>query len=145
MGFSNNTIKFYSRSQSFFELSNFYPSSFELDGRWWRTVEHYVQAKKSLDESEQELIRNTHKTTTIKKLVDSMKIRDDWEEVREDIVYKALKAKFTQNKKLKMLLLSTGTCDLMEDSPTDMYWGGRGKNRLGELLKTLRTELENIK
>lgn len=143
MGFKGNTVKFYSRSQSFFELSNFFPSAFYLEGKWWRTVEHYFQAKKVLDEREQEVIRNAYTPAIAKKMGLKVKLRSDWEQVKEDVMYSALKAKFTQNASLNMLLLSTGDCELREDSPSDNYWGGRAgaKNRLGELLVRLREEL----
>ena len=62
-------------------------------------------------------------------------------------MYRALKAKFKQNDKLKeQLLFATGDEELIEDSPYDYYWGiGRnktGKNRLGILLMKLREELK---
>ena len=143
MGFKGNTIKFYSRSQSFFEFSNFFPSSFYLEGKWWKTVEHYFQAKKTHDERDQEYIRNSSSPALAKKMGLKVKLRGDWEQVKEDVMYIALKAKFTQNTSLNMILLSTGSCDLREDSPSDTYWGGRAgaKNRLGELLMKLRDEL----
>jgi predicted NAD-dependent protein-ADP-ribosyltransferase YbiA (DUF1768 family) len=47
----------------------------------------------------------------------------------------ALHAKFSQNEKLKDLLLSTGDAVLIEDSPFDQHWGvgkrGDGVNRFG--------------
>ncbi|CAF1388154.1 unnamed protein product, partial [Didymodactylos carnosus] len=52
---------------------------------------------------------------------------------------------------LKALLLNTGDTILIEDSPTDLYWGIDGKqnesgrNRLGELLMELRNDFRNNK
>ena len=72
-------------------------------------------------------------------------IRKDWQEIEEDVMYKALFHKFTQYKHLMELLLSTGDRRLVEDSPHDSYWGigsdHRGQNRLGELLMRLRNDL----
>jgi ribA/ribD-fused uncharacterized protein len=67
-------------------------------------------------------------------------------------MYNGLKAKFTQNEKIKRLLLSTQDKILIEDTNSDYYWGcGKnktGKNMLGILLMKLREELmpmsENI-
>ena len=72
--------------------------------------------------------------------------RNDWESVKEDVMYKALQAKFSQHEKLRQLLLGTGERELIEHSPHDSYWGdggnGTGKNRLGVLLLKLRKEMK---
>ena len=40
------TIYFYSKTDDYFWLSNFSRHGFELDGKYWLTVEHYFQAAK---------------------------------------------------------------------------------------------------
>jgi len=75
-----------------------------------------------------------------------LKIVSNWEFIKEDVMYVALKAKFTQNKKCYDLLLSTCEKTIIEDSKIDFYWGignGAGKNRLGFLLMKLRNKLQN--
>lgn len=73
------------------------------------------------------------------------KMRPCWEEIKEDIMYEGLKAKFTQRKDLGQLLKSTKEKQLVEASPYDSYWGigrnKRGRNRLGCLLMKLRKDL----
>jgi len=65
--------------------------------------------------------------------------------VKEDVMYRCLIAKFRQNDDARSVLLGTGNAQLIEDSPTDYYWGcgrnGTGQNRLGVLLMRLRGEL----
>ena len=39
-------IRFYEKTDKYYEFSNFFASSFELDGKTWSTVEHYFQAQK---------------------------------------------------------------------------------------------------
>ena len=72
-------------------------------------------------------------------------LRADWEEVKVDVMYKAINAKFTQNEDLKKRLLATKDMELLEDSKWDKFWGinkkDEGKNMLGKLLVKLRTEL----
>ncbi len=72
-------------------------------------------------------------------------LREDWEEVKENIMYKALKAKFTQHEDCKQLLLQTRDTLLIEHTKNGSYWAdggdGKGKNRLGVLLMKLRNEL----
>ena len=71
---------------------------------------------------------------------------DNWEMIKEEVMYYGLKLKFSQNAKLKSLLLNTGSSVIVEDSARDYYWGNgkdkTGKNRLGVLLMYLREELK---
>lgn len=69
-----------------------------------------------------------------------VKIRPDWEEVKDDVMRIGLYAKFTQNPKLKEMLVKTNDSILEEASPYDSYWGTakNGKNMLGKLLMELR-------
>ena len=72
-------------------------------------------------------------------------IREDWEEVKDDVMRKASFAKFSQNKDIKDILISTDNIKLIENSPFDYYWGSgfdnSGLNRLGSLLMELRNIL----
>ena len=79
-----------------------------------------------------------------KRLGRKVGLRPDWEEVKDSVMLHALRAKFDQHPDLATMLLGTGSCKLVEDSPYDPYWGGRppgSKNRLGELLMRVRDEL----
>lgn len=140
-------IEFSSKSPSFNEFSNFHKAKFLLDGKEWPTVEHYFQAQKFSSSPEyQEKIRAAPQPAKAKSLGASKEfpIRNDWDTYRDEVMRKALKAKFDQNPNLKQLLLSTQNRGLVEDT-TDPYWGqGRnkkGKNRLGLLLMELRDSM----
>lgn len=139
-------IYFYTKTGSFFELSNFAPYGFETDGAYWPTVEHYFQAQKFTDRAYQERIRKASTPREARALGQSrsLPIRSNWESVREEVMLYALRLKF-QRPELKTLLLGTGTRPLVEASPFDHYWGagqdGSGKNRLGLLLEQVRGEL----
>ena len=145
---SSDPIYFYSKSADFFELSNFSPHGFALDGAFWPTVEHYFQAQKFPDCPDyQERIRRAHGPKQAKSLGRSRKvpIRPDWEACKESIMARALRAKFTTHRGLRELLVGTGERPLIEQAPSDYYWGcgrtGTGRNRLGELLMALRDQL----
>ncbi|KAJ9463546.1 N-glycosidase YbiA [Diplonema papillatum] len=85
-------------------------------------------------------------------------LRSDWERVKEDVMYAALRAKFTQNKDCYEELMQTRGLTLVEHTANDSYWGDGGdphwtltgaaageclgKNRLGTLLTKLRIEFE---
>jgi ribA/ribD-fused uncharacterized protein len=74
-------------------------------------------------------------------------LRRDWEDVKDDVMREALRAKFTQHENLRSLLLGTGNAEIIEHTSNDAYWGdgadGSGKNMLGKLLMELRAELRN--
>lgn len=75
-----------------------------------------------------------------------VKMRDDFEENKIDIMYKCVYKKFKQNKHLKKILLSTGDRILIENAKYDSFWGigkGNGQNNLGKILMRVRTQLEN--
>ena len=143
---SQETIAFYGEERPYFELSNFYPSPITLDGKEWATTEHYYQAQKTVDPVWQEKVRTAATPGESKELGRASPDYDDdyWLAQRDEVMRRALHAKFTQHDELRALLLATGEKLLVEDSPDDRYWGtvnGDGVNRLGKLLMALRAEL----
>ena len=79
-----------------------------------------------------------------KLLQENVKIRDDWEEIKIDVMKKVLYEKFTQHPNLMNILKNTNNSIIIEDSPRDSYWGigfdKKGKNMLGKLLMELRNK-----
>lgn len=73
-----------------------------------------------------------------------MQVRCDWDSVKIDVMYTALKCKFSTYPRLHSMLLSTVGSVLVEASPHDLFWGGgrdgEGLNYLGRLLMQLRSE-----
>lgn len=73
-------------------------------------------------------------------------LRDDWEQVKDDIMLYAVYQKFSQNSVLKDLLLSTNDLEIVEHTVNDSYWGdggdGSGKNMLGQILMRVRLMLK---
>jgi N-glycosidase YbiA len=144
------TINFYRANDPYGEFSNFADYPVTLKGREWPTSEHYFQAQKFAGTKHEERIRTEAKRpSTVAKMGKdrSLPLRKDWEDVKEEIMLEALRAKFTQHEKLRDLLVSTGDAILVEHTPNDSYWGdggdGSGLNRLGGLLMRLREELRS--
>lgn len=136
-------IYFYSTANKYFEFSNFYESSFILDSKEWRTVEHYFQAQKPLNEEEKERIRKAATPREAKSMGSKVLLRKDWEEVKLDVMEKACMAKFSQNEELKKMLLSTKPKKLFEHTTRDKFWGdggggSKGMNMMGKILMKLR-------
>lgn len=75
-------------------------------------------------------------------------LRDDWEQVKDDIMLYAVYQKFSQNSVLKDLLLSTNDLEIVEHTVNDSYWGdggdGSGKNMLGQILMRVRLMLKYL-
>ena len=136
-------LYFYTKNDPYYEFSNFAPFGFEDEGVYWPTIEHYFQAQKFEDAEYRKRIQNARSAKDAKSLGQSRAepLRGDWEEIKEEVMKKALLGKFS-HAKLKNLLLSTDNRDLIEAAPSDYYWGcgkdGSGRNRLGELLMEVR-------
>ena len=132
-------------------FSNFSAHPITVDGKLYSTSEHYFQSMKfvTTDEEWAEAIRTSPNPTACKKMGGSRShpLRDDWEEVKDDVMRTALKAKAEQNLEFVEELLLTGDQTIIEAAPYDYYWGeGKnktGKNMLGVLLMELREELRN--
>jgi ribA/ribD-fused uncharacterized protein len=141
-------IRFYRQHDPWGEFSNFSAHPVKLDGERWPTTEHYFQAQKFDDPALHKKIREAKDPGDAARLGRRLPgLRSDWEQVKEEVMLCALRAKFTQHPKLTRLLLSTGDAELIEHTSNDSYWAdggdGSGKNRLGVLLMQLRAELRS--
>ena len=141
------TIYFYGRTDEWGEFSNFAHYPFTLDGKSWATSEHYFQAMKFEGTKHADEIRKAKRPNDAARMgrQRSRPLRKDWESVKDDVMRKAVWAKFTQHPELKSRLLSTGDREIVENAPGDYYWGcgadGSGKNMLGRILVETRERL----
>lgn len=139
-------IKFYLRRDPYGEFSNFSRHPITVDGTFYHTSEHYYQSQKFIHNPEymQQIMDEPHPGLS-KDMAWKLSPREDWEQVKDDVMRTALRAKMEQYPHIKQMLLDTEENELIEDSPTDYYWGcgedGSGKNMLGKLLMELRQEL----
>lgn len=143
-----NVINFYLPTNKYGCFSNFSRHHIYLKDKVWKTSEHYFQAQKFDGTEFEEKVRIAPTPKDAANLGRNRKfpLRRDWEEVKDDIMREALRAKFTQHKELKKILLETGDAQLVEHTANDRYWGdggdGSGRNMLGLLLMELREELK---
>ena len=145
-------IYFYTKTNHYFEFSNFSPHGIEVDGQYWPTVEYYhyqaMKFSKEACEVHRDRIRGCATAREARQLgqTRSVPIRPDWDLVRDSVMEQALRLKFSRPQLLERLL-STGQRQLVEASPFDYYWGagadGSGQNRLGRLLMSIRDELRD--
>lgn len=118
-----------------------------IDGIVYPSVEHAYMAHKSDDPKWQLRCQDsTVPPSLIKKESRSVKLRDDWEVIKLDVMKKCLHAKF-KKPTLRAMLLDTGLREIQEGNTWgDKYWGvdldtGEGQNHLGRLLMEVRAEL----
>lgn len=130
-----------------FDGPNYFLSNFfiENDGK---TVEHRFQAAKALDPEQAKRIYDAESAYSAKYFGRSCKLRPDWEQVKNDIMYELVTKKF-EDPYLRTLLLNTGDAYLTEGNTwNDKYWGvdirtGEGENHLGMILMRVRGELRS--
>ena len=127
-------------------FSNFshYPVTIEGFGTF-PTSEAALQAYKAPDDENYVKRQSASRTPAISKTIGSrVKRRSDWEKVREELMYKILKLKFSQYSYLRQVLMATGLSYIIQRTRGDRIWGdggnGRGLNLLGKLLTRLRTQ-----
>lgn len=148
---SNDTIYFYSNTSGPYRcFSNFFKVNIRMLDYDWPTSEHIFQAMKFYKTNDEhfEKIKNAKTPTEAKKLGTSRSVplRDDWEQVKDKLMYDIVLQKFLQNEEIKEILLSTDNKRLVEHTKNDSYWAGNGdgtgKNQLGITLMSVRYVLK---
>ena len=142
-------------------FSNWYKSPFKIGTVTYQNVEQYLMAQKAKlfrDEYVYKKILKESSPAACKKLGKEVRNFDTfvWEKRRYGILYKGVKAKFSQNPELKEKLLNTRDRVIAEASPYDKIYGigltakdaeiispsrWVGKNLLGQVLMDVRKKL----
>lgn len=127
----------------YYFLSNFYPAPVTYEGLTYSTNEAAFQSAKTF--LDRKRFTNLDPLSA-KRLGRKVQLRPDWEEVKYNIMYEIVKAKFIQNPDLKEKSLQTGNQHLEERNTWgDKIWGtvnGTGENALGKILMKVREELK---
>jgi ribA/ribD-fused uncharacterized protein len=125
-------------------LSNFFICKVLFDGLLYDNSEAAFQAQKCAIWSDRikfiDLLPGKSK-----RLGRKVPLRQDWEQVKDQVMYLVVRTKFTQHPELRAHLLATGETYLEEGNTwDDTYWGvcrGTGQNKLGHILMVVRSEL----
>ena len=145
-------------------LSNWYPSSFELEGIHYSSAEQYIMYQKCIlfgDEATAKKVLATDDVAEQQKLgrTASGYVDKVWAGMRQLVALKALRAKFSQNNDLKKKLLDTEDAFLVECAWSDQIWAcgigldddrrkdagsWHGMNILGFALMQVRSELRDM-
>ena len=131
-------------------LANFSAHPIRIGNNTWQTVEHYYQSRKFTDKNIISEIRNCSTPALAKKTAKQLNRfkRNDWKKIKFLMMYNAVKAKFTQHKKLEEALIKTDQQLIREVTENDPVWGvlpdGTGLNHMGRLLMRLRDNLAKV-
>lgn len=140
------TIRFYETDRPYGCFSNFSRHAVEIDGVDFPTSEHAFQAAKFTDAADREAVRSAATPFLAARLGRERhrSFRADWEQVRDDVMLRVLRVKFTRHPDLAEVLRSTAGAELVEHTANDSYWAdggdGTGRNMLGKLLEQVRDE-----
>ncbi|TRO54538.1 NADAR family protein [Candidatus Bathyarchaeota archaeon] len=129
------------RDPNYSFLMNSHPSDVELDGQYYRTLEHAFQAAKTDDHDDRVKIKFAPSARKAKQIGRKIPIRPNWDNERVDVMRDLLKKKF-EDEDLRCKLLATKDAQLI--SGGDKFWGmvqGQGENHLGKLLMDLRASI----
>jgi ribA/ribD-fused uncharacterized protein len=148
MATERDRVLFYRVDEPYGFMSNFARYPIHVDGREWSTSEHYFQAQKFAGRPEEEQVRASPSARDAARLGRTLPgLRRDWDAVKDEVMLRALKAKFTQHAELRAQLVATGDSVIVEHTSNDAYWAdggdGSGLNRLGVLLMQVRAELRD--
>jgi ribA/ribD-fused uncharacterized protein len=148
-----NVIKNFKDEYHF--LSNFATCPITYEGIDYPSTEHAYQAAKSLDENVRLKMSKLKTVGLSKREGQRIRIRKDWNQVKNQIMYDVCKLKFNIPY-FKLQLLSTGGAFLEEGNTWhDNYWGvcycgncpmhkrqpKENQNHLGKILMKIRDEL----
>ena len=127
-------------------LSNFWYSEVMAEGVVYPTVEHAYQALKFTDFDERQIIAEATTPGRAKRVAYKMtSFREDWDDVRVDIMRFLVTQKFFRHHTLRQMLVVTHPYELEETNHWgDVFWGvckGEGENWLGRILMDVRDEL----
>lgn len=129
---------------NYYFLSNMYPEVLYINGEMYPSAEHAFQASKSLDKDVRLGMSVCRSAKEAKQAGRRINLRLDWEDVKVDVMYNILKAKFA-DPELAQKLRDTGDEELIEENNWgDTFWGvykGKGVNMLGQLLMKVRKEI----
>lgn len=129
--------------REYYFLSNFYPTLVRFGGIEYLSSEAAFQSMKCINPKDRYKFSDLNPSDA-KRLGRSIEIRKDWEDIKEDIMYKVCFAKFSQHKVLRTKLVETYPAILEEGNDwNDTEWGicnGVGENKLGKILMKLRDE-----
>ena len=124
-------------------LSNFFNCKISYEGITYKNAEAAFQAQKEKRKTDR-IVYSFVDGKTAKKWGRKAKLRENWNEIKDNIMYEIVKNKFLQNEELKIKLKNIKEKIVEENYWNDTYWGvcnGMGENKLGKILEKVKKEI----
>jgi len=138
-------IRFY--TPKYYVFNNFSAHSVVYQGKLYPTSEHAYQAAKCLDPDGQVEIQSARSPLLAKELSNEKykEAKDpEWNSKKVSVLEEILREKLDASLITWDALKESGAEEIIEDSPTDYFWGegadGTGQNMLGKIWMKLRDE-----
>lgn len=143
----------YNNSEGYYQAEKFKgPDSTKKELEYSVIIQTQNTGNKSAQLARQTIPRQPYKWAQELKLLiqesikNNVKMRKDWEAIKDNVMRRAVYLKFSQNSKLKDVLIGTDDKLLFEHTFRDLYWAdghpknnpnvhGEGKNMLGIILE----------
>lgn len=143
-----NEIRFYKEFGPLGYLATYSNHGFYKDNIYWKTSEHYYQAQKFSDPVVKQLIIDapTPKEASNIGRNRMYHLREDWELIKQQVMFEAVYFKFKQNRQILKKLLATGDAYIVEATVKENYWGcgpnNDGQNNYGKIVMVVRLKLK---
>jgi len=124
-------------------LRSDYRQSICVGGITFPTLEHAYQASKTKDRAIKQQIADTDSVREARKIGRSCPMADDFD--RQNVMERLQRLKFS-DKELGLQLAKTGSAEIVMEGYNN-FWGtgdGSGQNVQGEILETIRSELQFV-
>lgn len=128
------------------EFDNFYPCEFYMDGILWKSSEQYFQAQKCNDGKYQLKIHQTMNASEAWSEGQKCPLREDWENIKYQIMFRANMAKISQNSGLVEVLIKTdGDISVNRSTP---FWNDANAcilEQIRDIFRILRWKTTKLK
>ena len=141
-------------------LSNHFPCEIKVFGQTFASAEHAYKHTQAINANKPDIaaqILTAPRANQVKELSKSIPFNPKWAERKVEVMSDVLKAKLEQIDEFKQKLKSSKNDVIVGSAPGDYYWGSGlnthhtahtkqqmwpGENKLGEILSTLRAQLQ---
>lgn len=126
-------------------LSNMelFPKPLIINNEVIKSSEHYYQSRKTTDLELRDKILKIDNPYEVKKFCKTIKLRDDWDEVKISIMEETSEIKYSILY-FRLKLIACKEPIIEENNHYDIFWGtcnGKGENNHGKILTKLRERL----
>ena len=142
-------IEFYKEFGELGYLANYSNHGFWLDNVYYPTAEHYYQSQKfnNVEIQKKIIMAKTPKEASEIGRSRNLKRKNNFKDIKNDVMYTAVLEKFRQNPDIRSKLIETRNEEIKEMTVKESYWGVGpnfdGDNHYGKILMKVREQVKN--